>query len=131
MVRMSVRGGEFGFIADAVFENTHAFGVDARPQNIFGGDVTAFDGERGQPALEFIEGHTAIEQRGQRHVARDAGKTIEIRNFHNDFEALCVRKTDAANAAAPKPLSILTTATPLAHELSIPSSAAKPPNEAP
>src|SRR6266568_4834300 len=36
-----------------------------------------------------------------------------------------------AAAAAPNPLSILTTVTPEAHELSIPSSAAMPPNEAP
>src|SRR5690606_27993439 len=38
---------------------------------------------------------------------------------------------EAANAAAPKPLSILTTATPLAQVLSIPSSAATPPKLAP
>src|SRR5579863_6458497 len=36
-----------------------------------------------------------------------------------------------AAKAAPKPLSILTTVTPLAQLLSIPSSAAMPPNEAP
>lgn len=45
--------------------------------------------------------------------------------------AMELRKTEAAKAAAPKPLSILTTATPLAQELSIPSSAAKPPKAAP
>ena len=36
-----------------------------------------------------------------------------------------------AAAAAPKPLSMLTTVTPAAQELSIPRSAARPPNEAP
>jgi hypothetical protein len=36
-----------------------------------------------------------------------------------------------AAAAAPKPLSMLTTVMPEAHELSMPKSAAKPPNEAP
>ena len=34
--------------------------------------------------------------------------------------APCPRKMEATNAAAPKPLSMLTTAMPLAHELSIP-----------
>src|SRR6266576_2873354 len=36
-----------------------------------------------------------------------------------------------AAAAAPNPLSMLTTVTPDAHELSIPSNAAIPPNDAP
>src|SRR5438046_8938665 len=36
-----------------------------------------------------------------------------------------------AAAAAPNPLSMLTTVTPLAQELSIASSAARPPNDAP
>ena len=49
-------------------------------------------------------------------------------------ESLCgaaLRATRAANTPAPKPLSMLTTVTPGAQELSIPSRAAIPPNEAP
>ncbi len=41
------------------------------------------------------------------------------------------RQIRLAAAAAPNPLSMLTTVTPAAHELSMPSSAASPPNEAP
>jgi len=36
-----------------------------------------------------------------------------------------------AAAAPPNPLSMLTTVTPAAHELSMPSNAATPPNDAP
>ena len=42
-----------------------------------------------------------------------------------------LRATRAANTPAPNPLSMLTTVTPGAHELSIASSAASPPNDAP
>jgi hypothetical protein len=41
------------------------------------------------------------------------------------------RQMRLAAAAAPKPLSILTTVTPAAQELSMPSRAASPPNDAP
>ena len=50
---------------------------------------------------------------------------------HGRSRAIPTRLISVAAKAAPKPLSMLTTVTPLAHELSIPSNAATPPNAVP
>ena len=77
-------------------------------------------------------GDAEIDERGHRHVARDAGAGLEVQvqaaqRLHRSRFRLSI----AAIWPAPKPLSMFTTAMPAAHELSIDSSAAKPPRFAP
>ena len=74
-----------------------------------------------------------VQQRGERahqHVARRAHSAIQIQYFHAHFSVFCSSPgmvlMRCARKPAPKPLSILTTLTPLAHEFSIESSAATP-----
>ncbi len=89
-----------------------------------------------QRRADGVLGHARVEQRTERHVARDAGEAVEVEVAAADFEALAHETpsrrlmSDAENAA-PKPLSMLTTETPAAQEFSIPSSAAMPPKLAP
>ena len=73
-----------------------------------------------------------VDQRGDRHVARDPGAGLEVKvqaaqRLHRSRFRLSI----AAIWPAPKPLSMFTTAIPAAHEFSIDSSAAKPPRLAP
>ena len=65
------------------------------------------------------------EQRAGEHVARDAHRAVQVEDFHF---AWFMR---LASTPAPKPLSMFTVQTPAAHVLSIDSSAATPPNDAP
>ncbi len=64
---------------------------------------------------------------GIHHVEPDEGRLVAV----DDGPYGHVWQIRLAAAAAPKPLSMLTTVTPAAQELSMPSSAARPPNEAP
>ena len=59
---------------------------------------------------------------GERGCMERPSESGAINDYDSDF---------ARDAAAPKPLSMLTTATPVAHELSIASSAVRPPKLAP
>ena len=73
-----------------------------------------------------VERHAGADQRAEQHVAAGAGRRVDPEGGHR-----AARATRAANTPAPYPLSMLTTVTPGAQELSIASSAASPPNEAP
>ena len=71
-----------------------------------------------------------VDQRGEQHVPGDAADAVEVqRARHGDGAA--ARAMRAAIVPAPKPSSMLTTATPAAHEHSIDSSALTPPKAAP
>ena len=86
--------------------------------------------------------HAGVDQRRDRHVAGDAGGRLEVQVLAAQLAraSLAMRRAlhrsrfrliIAASWPAPKPLSMLTTATPAAHEFSIDSSAAMPPRLAP
>ena len=79
--------------------------------------------------------HPQIDQRRNRHVSGDPRRRLEVqvqppqRPRHGLGSRF--RLSIAAICPAPKPLSMFTTATPAAHELSIDNSAAMPPRLAP
>ena len=77
--------------------------------------------------LECFERNPCVDQRTEHHVSGDAAEAVEVPERGHDF----IFRMRAASAAAPNPLSILTTAMPGAHELSIARRAARPPNDAP
>ena len=85
------------------------------------------DGKLCQSCFDEIEVDAQINQQAEHHVTGDPGKGVKVENVHDDF----FRLMRVAANAAPKPLSILTTVTPPAQELSMPSSAATPPKAAP
>ena len=62
------------------------------------------------------------------HVEPDERR---VASAASTFRIVMPRQIRLAAAAAPKPLSMFTTVTPAAQELSMPSSAASPPNDAP
>ena len=72
-------------------------------------------------------GHTGAEQRAEQHVAAGARRGVDPADRAVTGGALC-RATRAACTPAPNPLSMLTTVTPGAQELSIASRAASPPS---
>jgi hypothetical protein len=72
-----------------------------------------------------------MDDRAEQHVAADAGAAVHPADDRRGHGRAAPRATRAENTPAPKPLSMLTTVTPGAHELSIASSAANPPNELP
>ncbi len=87
------------------------------------------DPDRVDRGLQHVERRSGADQRAERHVAAGSGRHVEPRdavlNAHARTPAR--RATRAANTPAPKPLSMLQTVTPGAQELSIASSAARPP----
>src|SRR5262249_53534462 len=94
--------------------------------------------ERLDRALDDLARHACVEQRADKHVARDSGWTIDVQvqSLHHDPPGIGVRPSifrfmSAAAKPAPKPLSMLTTVTPDAQEFSIAKSAAMPPKLAP
>ena len=92
-----------------------------------------------QTAAQLHLGDAGVEQGAEQHVAAGAGDAVEVGDGHpqpsgGDAASTAARiwRTIAcAISAAPKPLSMFTTDTPAAHELSIASSAAAPPRLAP
>jgi len=78
--------------------------------------------------LDHPGGNPGVDQRGHRHVPGDPGGRLEVQVHAH---AAVARFNIAAMRPAPKPLSMFMTATPEAHEFSIPSSAAIPPRLAP
>ena len=73
-----------------------------------------------------------LQKRRRQHIARRAHRAVQIECFHRvSSRFACIWLMRLARKPAPKPLSMFTTDTPLAHELSIASSAATPPNDAP
>src|SRR6185436_14327153 len=86
------------------------------------------DGQHG-PA-DHLDGDAGTDQRAEQHVAAGPGRGVDPAD-HASARGAALRATRAAKTPAPKPLSMFTTVTPGAQELSIPSSAATPPNDAP
>src|SRR5262249_27464481 len=84
--------------------------------------------ERIDGALDDLARHARVEGRAHEHVTRDSRRAIDmqVQPFHG-----CFRFISAAAKPAPNPLSMFTTVTPDAQELSIASSAAMPPKLAP
>ena len=79
--------------------------------------------------LQHGERDTGAEQRPEQHVAAGARRGVDPEGA--DHRGALCRATRAACTPAPYPLSMLTTVTPGAQELSIASRAATPPSEAP
>ena len=91
--------------------------------------------QSGQPERVQARAHVAgvragVEQRGEQHVAGDAGDGVDVGEAAH-APPPAERAIRAAIVPAPNPSSMLTTATPAAHEVSIASSAERPPNVAP
>ncbi len=80
-----------------------------------------------------LGGNASVHQRRHRHVARDPGRRVEMhmQSAQSMLHDGRTRLSMEASRPAPNPLSMLTTATPVAQELSMVSKAATPPNEAP
>ncbi len=77
--------------------------------------------------LEHVERNAGADQCAEEHVATGTGRGVDP-DRHLGAALLATR---AAKTPAPYPLSMLTTVTPGAHELSMANKAASPPNEAP
>ena len=71
------------------------------------------------------------DQRAEQHVAARAGGRVDPEQASRGDRPAARRATRAAKTPAPKPLSMLHTTTPGAHELSIASRAASPPYDVP
>src|SRR6056297_552102 len=87
------------------------------------------DRQFGQFGSKLFQIQSQVTEQPQKHVPGDAGKGVKIKGSHAGQPPL--RLMRLAAKAAPKPLSMLTTVTPEAQELSIPSRAATPPKAAP
>ena len=72
-----------------------------------------------------------VEQRGEQHVAGRAANAVDVQQPPAHAAPAARLAMRAAMVPAPKPSSMLTTARPAAHELSIASSAETPPNAVP
>lgn len=87
-----------------------------------------------QLGFETLRVDAQVNHGADKHVAADTAEEIEIEGFHG-WEAEAAVATSAliwlAAYPAPKPLSILTTVTPLPQLLSMPSRGARPPKLAP
>ncbi len=94
-----------------------------------GPDPDAGQGQVVHRREEALRVGRKLVERGHQHVARRAAGEVEIEYAH--ARASPTWLIMLARQPAPKPLSMLTTLTPLAHELSIESRAASPPNDAP
>ena len=86
------------------------------------------DSEGVKPRHCFVGVRHQFQKRGGKHVACGAHATVDVESLHLPSPMWLMR---CARNPAPKPLSMFTTETPAAHELSIASSADTPPNAAP
>src|ERR1700682_4093479 len=106
---------------------------DAAFAHRLGAERPALDRQAAQFALERVDPQACVHERAHDHVAARAAEAVETGDPHGRRSAAraALRLMRDAAHAAPKPLSMLTTATPPAHALSMVKSAARPPNEAP
>jgi len=79
--------------------------------------------------LEFFSRRTQINQGPEHHIAADSGKRFDLEGLHEFFRSR--PRIRAAAMAAPKPLSILTTVSPLAQLASMACRAVVPPSATP
>src|SRR6266852_9319198 len=87
--------------------------------------------ELGEFVPERLERHARVDEGAHDHVPRGPARAVEIRDAHLYLILLASLLIWLACAAAPYPLSMFTTDTPGAQELSMARSAATPPKEAP
>ena len=116
-------------VGRAVLNHAELGGVDAFLHDLLRGHVVAFHAQGGKPFLDGLKIRACVDKRAHGHVAADAAIAIEIKCLHDSVPAM--RLMVEAATAAPKPLSMLTTVTPVPQELSMPRSAARPPKLAP
>ena len=55
-------------------------GRDAGTEDTGGADVHAVESQAAEGALQFVKRQAGVEERAERHIAGDAGKTIEIQD---------------------------------------------------
>jgi len=134
-------GSEVGFVDDFVDVGQVAVALGGKPGldvEVGGGDALLFyffydefvavDRQFGQFTAQQVLGQAEVEEGAEKHVAADAAKAVEIKGAHSFHLILLMM---LASWPAPKPLSMLTTATPAAQLLSMASRAAMPPKLAP
>ena len=112
----------------AVDQNAHMRAGNAAFDRPFHNVANAGDPRAVQFVRELLRLRKQLYKRRREHIARRAHAQIKIKRFH--FKA-SIWLIMLARYPAPNPLSMLTTETPDAQELSIESSADSPPNDAP
>ena len=114
---------------DAGVLAANAHGRRPDPETFYPGrlHLEPLDLQLSERLLERFERNAGVDQRAEHHVTGNAAEAVEVPERRHER----IFRMRAASAAAPNPLSMLTTVTPAAQELSIPSSAAMPPNDAP
>ncbi len=90
--------------------------------------VEPVDAEAAEALAHDLLVGAGVEQRPQQHVTRDARHAVDVQDHDAPPAARAMR---AAIVPAPKPSSMLTTASPAAQEFSIASSAETPPKAVP
>ena len=103
---------------------------DAVPRRPPDAQVEALDAEPAHVLGHALLARAGVDQRRQQHVARGAGDAVDVGDARHDAPA-ARRAMRAAMVPAPKPSSMLTQATPAAHDESIASSAVTPSSDAP
>ncbi len=88
------------------------------------------DAERAHVLGHPLGARAGVDQRAQEHVAGGARDAVDVGDAGHDAPA-DRRAMRAAIVPAPKPSSMLTQATPAAHDESIASSAVTPSSDAP
>ena len=101
---------------------------DAALDAFFGADGDTGDGQVIHPGDKVLGVGQKLQKGGCQHIPGGAHAAIQIQCGHFVPPMWLMR---LARKPAPKPLSMFTTLTPLAQELSILSSADTPPKEAP
>ena len=94
-------------------------------------DGVTVDAEAPEDRRHHVGVGAAVDQRRHRHVAGDAGLTVEPGDAPGGRHRLGHVNMRAIAHAAPKPLSMPTTVTPLAHDACMASRAVTPSSPAP
>src|SRR5204862_1077302 len=110
----------------------------ALPGHALAEQLHRLDSDRIDRGLDGVERYAGVNDRAEAHVTAGARKAVpptdsrhRCPRARSRASAVAVRRaTRAAKTPAPKPLSMPTTTTPGAHELSIVSIAARPPKDA-
>ena len=113
-----------------------AGGGEAVAGDGLGGERDRLGRDRVDGPTEHVEGDAGAEEGAEQHVAAGAGGRVDPDGHPSvpscgPAGAPTRRAMRAAATPAPYPLSMLTTVTPGAQELSMPRRAARPPKEAP
>ena len=106
-------------------------GAEARALRGFRADLPSPYRQAADDGLHFIEVGAGVDERPESHVTGDAGEAVEPGHTGHERNPLPTLSSRATPQAAPYPLSMPTTVTPAAHELSMASSAVTPANEDP